>query len=139
MRNFVRHCLKSTSPMWGALHQMQKQSFEQVIFDIFPPNFAWLAIVLLPLVWGLLTQVSGQPGTFDPKFGFFWFKALKGSCIFWVKALKNQPISVQVGFKMGLKVRVFSGQGLKKYGVEDLQKSINVWVQINILGGKNSN
>ena len=105
-----------------------------MIFDIFPPNFAWLAIVLLPQVWGLLTRVSGQPGTFDPKFGFFWFKALKGSRIFWVKALKNSG-----WVQNGIESSGFSGQGLEKYGVEDLQKSINVWVQINILGGKNSN
>ena len=39
----------------------------------------------------------------------------------------------------GIESSGFSGQGLEKYGVEDLQKSINVWVQINILGGKNSN
>ena len=29
------------------------------------------------LVWGLLTQISGQPGTFDPNFGFFRVKVLK--------------------------------------------------------------
>ena len=39
----------------------------------------------------------------------------------------------------GIESLGFSGQGLEKYGVEDLQKSINVWVQINILGGKKSN
>ena len=29
-------------------------------------------------MWGLLTRISGQPGSFDPNFRFFRVKALKG-------------------------------------------------------------
>ena len=29
-------------------------------------------------MWGLLTLISGQPGSFDPNFRFFRVKALKG-------------------------------------------------------------